>query len=317
VSVKGAVHNVGFIPDSWEVALEPDTFGWGCREMGNVTVAAGDLLKANGYPYKVFVAASSSNIRHSGGCVDYMVTQVPASMSYLAEFSYHIYGGVGPGEREGIRNYAQTLGIRTSMLERMNAAYDSLQLDLKLANVSAWQQYTLAYGTVDNGGHYFTDTGTNKVALSSYAKFLRQYFKYARKGAVRIDAQSNNPIFDPVVFRNSNGDEVVVIDASNGGSFQISGLAAGTYGAFYTTGVCATSSACTVNAYDVQLPIQSISSGQPLTESIPSVGVITVYAISGSTPTPTPVPTPSLSPQSTATPQPTATPTPTLQPALH
>jgi hypothetical protein len=281
---------VGFVPDSWEVALEPDTEEWPCVNVGAALVAAGDLLKANGYPSKVFVAPSSSNIRHAAGCFAELTRAFPGANQYLAELSYHIYGGVGRGEREAIWALAQPGGLRTSMLEKIGATPDSLHRDLKLANVSSWQQYTLIYGTEDHGGQYFFPNG-NVVVLGSIGKFLRQYFKHVRKNAVRIDAQSTNPAFDPVAFRNANGKEVVVVNAKSGGSFTVSGLAPGMYGSFYTTGTCITDKSCTVSAYNVQLPNQSISGGQALAASIPDAGVITIYGTTSGDASPTPAPT--------------------------
>jgi hypothetical protein len=283
-------NSVGFIPDSWEVALEPDTEGWKCSNVGSAMVAAGDLLKANGYPSKVFVAPSSSNIRHAAGCFTEITGAFPGANQYLAEVSYHIYGGVGRGEREAIWAIAQPRGLRTSMLEKIGATPDSLQLDLTVANVSAWEQYTLAYGTEDNGEHYFFANG-NTVVLGNIGKFLRQYFKHVRKNAVRIDAQSSNSAFDPVAFRNANGKEVVVVNAKSQGSFAVSGLDPGTYGSFYTTGTCITDKSCTVTAYDVQLPDQTIAGGQALTASIPDKGVITIYGTTGGDPSPGATPT--------------------------
>lgn len=282
-------NSVAFIPDSWEVTLEPDGEGWTCTNVGRAIVAAGDLLKANGYPSRVFVAPSSSKIRHAVSCFAEFTGAVPGANQYLSELSYHTYGGVRPGEREAVWALAKPAGLRTSMTEKIGATPDSLQHDLKIANVSAWEQYTLVYGTEDNGEHYFFANG-NAVVLGNIGKFLRQYFKHVRKNAVRIDAQTSNPAFDPVAFRNADGKEVVVVNAKSGGSFTVSGLDPGPYGGFYTTGTCITDQSCTATAYDVQLPNQTISSGQALMASIPDAGVITIYgtASSGASPTPTP-----------------------------
>lgn len=282
--------SVGFIPDSWEVTLEPDGEDWTCMNVGRAIVAAGDLLKANGYPSKVFVAPSSSKIRHAASCFAEFTRALPAANQYLAELSYHTYGGVGRGDREAIWALAQPGGLRTSMTEKIAATPDSLQLDLKIANVSSWEQYTLVYGTEDHGGQYFFANG-NAVVLGSIGKFLRQYFKHVRRNAVRIDAQSSNSAFDPVAFRNADGKEVVVVNARSQGSFAVSGLDPGTYGSFYTTGSCITDRSCTVTAYDVQLPNQTISGGQALTASIPDAGVVTIYGTTSASPSPTPTPT--------------------------
>jgi F5/8 type C domain-containing protein/glycosyl hydrolase family 30 len=282
----------GFIPDSWEAGLEPDTFDWGIgRNMGNCIVAAGQLLAANGYPSKVFVAPSSSNIRHAAGYFDEIVTLTPAAAQYLMEVSYHIYGGASNVERLAIFSRAFPRGLKTMQGERIGATYDDLHQDLKVAQVSSWQQYTLCWmmsETGDNGGQYYVaddvKNPTNPpLLMGSRTRFLRQYFKFIRRGAVRIDAASTNPNLDPVAFRNTDGRQVVVVKATSAGSFIVQGLSVGTYGIKYTTSA----------AYDVNAPVVSIGAGQTVSASIPAAGVITIYGTT-TTANPTPTPTPTL-----------------------
>lgn len=278
----------GFVPDSWEAGLEADTFGWGNQGyfMANAIVAAGKLLAANGYPSKVFVAPSSSNIVHATAYFDEMIKQVPESTKYLAEFSYHLYGGADRRLREGIAIRALSRGLKVSQGEFIGATYDELHQDLKVAQVSSWQQYTLCWVLTeggDTGGAYYTvddvSNPTNPpLAIASRTKFLRQYFKFVRRDAVRIGATSSYPGFDPVAFKNVDGREVVVVKASSGGSFKIHGLSAGTYGIKYTT----------AKQYDVDAPAVTISRRQPLDANIPDAGVITIYGIPSPGPSPTP-----------------------------
>ncbi len=61
---------------------------------------------------------------------------------------------------------------------------------------------------------------------------------------------------------------VVVNAAIGGGSFNVVGLPAGSYGIKYTTGT----------RYDFDLPNQTINSGGIVTTNIPDAGVITIYA---------------------------------------
>ena len=107
--------------------------------------------------------------------------------------------------------------------------------------------------------------------MGSKTKFTRQYYKFIRKGALRIDAVSNNTAFDPLAFINTNGKYVVVVNAGASGSFSLQGLPVGTYGIFYTT----------ATQYDINLSDITISSGQALNTNIPASGVLTVYAKSG------------------------------------
>jgi hypothetical protein len=115
--------------------------------------------------------------------------------------------------------------------------------------------------------------------MNSRTEFLRQYFKFIRSGAVRIQATSDNGSFQPLAFINKNGSYVVVVDANQGGDMSIKGLEPGTYGIKYTTGT----------QYDVNLSDVTVGAGQSLSASIPAAGVITIYAKSPST-SPTPPP---------------------------
>jgi len=77
-----------------------------------------------------------------------------------------------------------------------------------------------------------------------------------------------------VGFINSDGRYVVVLKATAGDTFSISGLPPGTYGIKYTTDA----------AFDRDWPDQIITSGQLLTSSIPAAGVITIYSKSAPLP---------------------------------
>ena len=156
------------------------------------------------------------------------------------------------------------------MLEHIGSGYEDLHKDLKLANNSAWQQFTLAFPASDNGGHYYTiggSPGNPTVNIGSRTKFLRQYFKFIREGAVRIKADSTNNNFDPVAFINKNGKYVVVVKANSGGAFTVGGLPAGPYGITYTTG----------SQYNQSMPDVTITGSQAVNANIPSGGVITIY----------------------------------------
>lgn len=89
-----------------------------------------------------------------------------------------------------------------------------------------------------------------------------------RAGAVKIETTSNDNDFDAVAFINTDGDYVVVIKASQEGSFSIQGLLPRTYGIKYTTR----------SQYDVDEADVTIGSGQELNARIPESGVLTVYA---------------------------------------
>ena len=151
--------------------------------------------------------------------------------------------------------------------------------------MSAWQQFTLAFTTAtDNGGaYYMVDEATGRLTLSVRARYLRQYFKHVRAGAVRVGAVGT-VTFDPVAFRNPNGGFVVVVRATGAGTFTIGGLPGGRYGGAYTLGATDSS----VTTYDAQVPDQTITAGQDVTVTIPAKGIVTIYARIGAGPPPPP-----------------------------
>jgi hypothetical protein len=97
---------------------------------------------------------------------------------------------------------------------------------------------------------------------------LRQYFKFVRAGAQRIEALTGTFDFEPLAFINTDGKYVVVVKASGNGVFSVDGLPAGRYGLKYTTD----------EQYDIDHPDVDLNTGQSLSTSIPAAGVITIYA---------------------------------------
>lgn len=276
----------GFVPDSWEVMLEPDNGTvWTATQLGQAIVAAGDLLVANGFTPK-FVAPSTTA---GPAAITWFnsIVAVPGAANYISEVSYHRYLNIVNNDLATLAARVAQFGKFPAMLEWIGARYTTLHDDLKSGNNSSWSQFVLAGPSTnaDDGGKYFLVDSTNPssptIIVGSRTKFLRQYFKYIRSGAVRIGATTANATFDPVAFRNTNGNYVVVVKALGGGNFSIGNLPAGTYGIFYTTG-----DGVTATQYDVQLADQVITSGGVLSTNIPAAGAITIYAKGGSVPPP-------------------------------
>ena len=264
----------GFVPDAWEVILEPDNRveQWNGAVIGRAILAAASKLEANGFTPR-FIAPSTTNMSASLQYFDDMAKVLgPAGVSkYVSEISYHRYRGVSDRSLRDIAGRAKQYGINTAMLEHIGSGYEALHQDLKVGNNSAWQQFTLAFPTKDNGAQYYfidnSNRGNRQVKMGNRTRFLRQYFKYVRAGAQRIEASSDDGDFDPVAFVNQDGRFVLVVKASSGGTFSVDGLPAGRYGTFYTTG----------SQYDVSTPEITLAGGSLLNASIPSGGVITVY----------------------------------------
>jgi len=255
----------GWVPDAWEVLLEPDNVSqWNGTLLGRAIVATAARLEAAGFD-PVFVAPSNTNMGNAVTYFDQMIA-VPGVLPYLHEFSYHRYGGVSLQNLQAIASRAAQHGLTTSMLEWWTDGntYRTLHEDLKIGNNSAWQQAAVS--------GYFDIDASNPMnptfAVNAKTQLTRQYYRFVRPGAVRIEALSQDERFDPLAFINKDGGYVVVVKSDAAGEFSVGSLPAGTYGIKYAT----------AGQSDVDLPDQAIRSGQAVLASIPAAGVLTVYA---------------------------------------
>ncbi len=261
----------GFIPDGVDVMNEPDQVpGWGSAELGRVIARSGVRLAGLGW-HPDFIGPSTVNKAAAVTYFDGMMA-VPEASRYLNNLSWHCYADSGSNTSAAIAAKAVQYGVRTSMTECWNTSntYLMLHQELKTSRNASWQ-----LGVINGiNGYYDVNSSTGQATLRPKARYIRQYYKYVRADADRIDASTTNPAFDPVAFVNAGGRYVVVVKANTGGSFSVTNLPAGTYGIFYTTGP----DGLTVSNYDVNLPDQTVSGGRALTTSIPGTGVITIYA---------------------------------------
>ena len=294
----------GIVPDAWEVILEPDNTQFNGTRIGQAVAAAATRLRQHGFTPR-FILPSVTNMNNYAtyySAVKGVLGDSGISQN-VVELSYHRYG-VNNALLPTIANEAKARGVNTAMLELIGATYHDLHKDLREGNNSAWQRFILGdyyLCGICTAGKYYNIDQTNpsnpQVSLVPDAKFLRQYFRFIRKGAVRIQANTTNWAFDPVAFINTNGDYVVVVKTQTNGTLAVQGLPAGTYGIKYTT----------TQEYNVDLPDVALSTGQQLDTNMPGVGVMTIYRKSGTIPpTATPTKTATLVPP-TATPTKTAT----------
>lgn len=261
----------GFVPDSWEVSLEPDSvgFSWDTpQKVARAMIAAGDMLRqAHFRPY--FVVPSCTSMARTPEWFD-QIMAVPGAQQYVQELAYHRYV---PGDPVAIANRTAKYRIHASMLEHIGSGRKQLHADLKQACCSAWEQYCLAFPTKDNGAQYYVISEDGRVALGQETRVLRQYFRFIRPGAVRIESQSSETrLFDPVAFINRDGSYVVVMihnypGLPSKGEFVIRGLPAGKYGIKYSS----------ETQYDRNLSDQTIAAGQELRAAVRDRGVVTVY----------------------------------------
>jgi hypothetical protein len=262
----------GLVPETWELVLEPDNVSqWSGTLLGQAIVASAARLTAAGFTPS-FVGPSNTNMANAITYFDAMIA-VPGALQHLDEFSYHRYGGVSQANLQAIASRAVAHNLSTGMLEWWfdNGTHHVLHEDLTLGRNSSWQGSTLSglFGDTPDPGNLEYRTNT---------KFNRQYFKFVRQDAVRIDAQSSGGNFAPIAFMNDDSGYVVVAKAAAGGSLEIAGLPAGEYGRKYTTN----------SQYDFDLSDVTITTGEDLPASIPQAGVITISAKNLGVPGPIP-----------------------------
>jgi len=268
----------GWVPDTWEVILEPNnTATWNPEYIGRAMVAAARRLREAGFTPR-FVAPSTARMDGAAPYFERMMS-VRGVRQFVTELSYHRYQ-TRPQDAvrdlQRIADLAREHGVNTAMLEHIGSGHEELHQDLKVGQVSAWQQFVLApvgpwRRGIDNGGALFvidnSDPERPQVVTMSRTRFLRQYFKFVRRGAVRIEAATSNPAFDPVAFVHPDGGTVVVVKASSAGEFSLGNLPPGEYGVKFTTGV----------SYDVDAPDAVVAADGVLTAAIPAAGVLTIY----------------------------------------
>lgn len=278
----------GFFPDTIEVELEPDNTAFDATKIGNAIKSTIPLLATYGFTPK-YVVPCTTNMTNAVSYFDTIKSILGASLTtqYIQEICYHRYAGVSSSSLSAIANRSVSNNIGTSMLEwwNPNNTYQTLHEDLTTGRNTAWQE-----GTILGLYNIYTTNPTSPVVtIADKSKFIRQYTKFIRPAAVRIGA-TGNATFDPVAFINTGNKYVVVVKAATGGNFSVSGLPASTYGIKYTT----------ATQYDNNLADQTIFAGTLLTTNIPEAGVITVYAKSAISTTPTatltPIPTPTYLP---------------------
>lgn len=263
----------GWTPDAVEVSLEPDNVDqWDGALLGRAMVAAATRLQAAGFR-PGFIAPSNTSMAAAITYFDNMIA-VPGALQYLTEFAYHRYAGVSITNLQAIANRAVQHDLQTSMLEWWDSknSHHVLHEDLKTGLNSAWQQGGVVAPCCSPTAAYWVNLDNPArpvITIGNVTKFTRQYYKYVRAGAVRTGVTSDNSDSDPLAFINADGKYVVVIKTQSGRSLTVGGLPAGVYGIKYTT----------QNAYDVDHAYQTLAPGESLDTSIPSSGVITVYAV--------------------------------------
>lgn len=256
----------GFVPDAVEIILEPDNVSppWTGSLIGQSIVATAARLAAEGFRPD-FVGPSNTNASSAVDFADDMY-RVAGVAPLLKELAYHRYAGASDEVLLALAERGRVGGARTAMLEHIGSSVEDLYKDLTLAQVSAWQQFVLAFPTADNGAQYYPIVD-GKPVMGNLTRYLRQYFRYVRMGAVRVGARSDTPQLRPVAFRNVGGRLVVVIHIDREGPIEVRGLAPGRYGTSVTT----------TSATGVEQAEKVVGANGILTFTATATGVATVY----------------------------------------
>ncbi|HEV8247489.1 MAG TPA: hypothetical protein VGP93_17050 [Polyangiaceae bacterium] len=220
----------GVIPDGLEIILEPEnTDAWRGTQIGQAIVAVTSRLSAAGFNPEI--AAPSTAFAPDTLPYFSDILAVPGAVEAMTTLSYHRYT---PGDYAAIFSAADSHGLVTGMLENTDGDADNLFEDLTTGNISNWQKFGIAVTSASNDIAYyradFSDPANPVIALGPDATLLLPYMRFVRRGASRIDAQSNDPAYRPLAFINANEGYVVVVKASSTGTVDVSGLPDGTYG---------------------------------------------------------------------------------------
>ena len=270
----------GFVPDGVNVILEPDASQWRPAHIGNAIVATAAKLQANGFTVPDFTAPSTAGLDKTSTYFDQII-EVSGALPLIKEIGYPRGGENDIRALEAISTRALKHRKRTAMMGSRSGDnnYQVLHEDLTLGRAASWQ----AIGAGPSSGWAVLAGGV--AVMPDYARFLGQYTRYIRPGAVRVDAAADDSALEPLAFF-ADGQYTVIVKAASGTSFSVNGLPAGTYGISYTTGP--TSQTVSESA---QFPEQSIAAEQSLTTSIPGPGVLTIYSkASGPAPIVAPAP---------------------------
>ena len=197
---------------------------------------------------------------------------------HIGLLNWHLYGPSDPF-RSLIRDFGVARGIPTGMTEYIGAEISHLMDDLTLGGVSYWTRYFIA----DRGAsaaapsNYFAAPfdGTSFDRNTSYYRF-RQFMRYVRPGAVRIEASSSHGAVRAFAFDRAGSRVVVLVNTSaQAFDFTVQGLVPGRYGVSQTVG----------QSY-AELGVQNVETS--IDVRLEGSGILTVYPASGNHP---PIPT--------------------------
>lgn len=232
--------SLGIVPDALEVLLEPDVGQiWDPHTLRHAIPAAGNRLRLHGFE-PAFVVGSTSSMWQSFKYFDWIVAD-SAARGYVTDLAYHRYQDLNDAWLVAIGERTRSHGIRTGMLEKIDADYHALHDDLGIANVSRWQQYAMGWPLPldDDGSIYALVSRATpddvEIIYGRRTAMLSRYFQAIRPGAVRIDATSDHERVEPLAFDNPDGSVTAVLKTSGPAEISLRGLPPGPVAAQYMT----------------------------------------------------------------------------------
>lgn len=277
----------GFTPDGLEVFLEPDVAKFGDGKLvGQCMVAAGDLLKENGFTPE-FIASSCTNVNNalSDNYLKKFV-EVPRILEYWTEFSYHLYTGRTGENYLKVAEIGKQYNVRTSMLEwwSLGHNYNEIHKSLKLANNSAYQYMSSISAPIEGSDHYayigteFISPDNYNIDLKIRTKYASQYIKNIRPGDERVGVTSDDGNVDPIAFVNNSGNVNIISIVKNKSQLEFKNLAPGEYKVLLTTGNGTT----TLNNFEKIIFYESITEGKSILVDVPASSIVVLKQESNS-----------------------------------
>ena len=135
---------------------------------------------------------------------------------HVGLLSWHV-SNVNDPFRALLRDIGGSRAIPTGMTSATGAGFEELLADLTDGNVSIWAPKVLAdSGRADAGTGFFTvnPDGTSYRRHPDYF-FFRQFMRYIRPGAVRLETTSNSPDVRAFGFEQANGRVLVLVNRAS------------------------------------------------------------------------------------------------------
>jgi hypothetical protein len=268
----------GLTPNIVEFILEPDAGAnignWTAAKIANNMVQTESRLAAAGYTGVKFAVPSTTNGANANTWYNDIQTANGSALGLIDYVFYHLYdGGMTSGQKNTLRDNAESDGNCAAMTEWIAATYLNWFSDMVHGRSCIWQQYAIAFDEVGFSDTKYFDISSPTVTPTTYTKYLRHGFKYVMRGAVMKDVTNSHASCEGVAFVNPNGTYVVVLKATGSVTCTVADLPPGTYGRKRTQG----NGTSSPSSYDTDLGNATVSTTEDVSFTFTGEGVGTVY----------------------------------------